>query len=182
MRTSSIFILITSAIVTIVALSAMTFGRTVITADPVDDLVDYYQVTVNGENITIRPEIFNMSFLYELDHLKDGDHEMVIKSVSHLSGSSPEIKFYLNKKTVKRWITYTIKKDPSQIGNTEYDSKFGDVQKIKIRNVNYEIELINELQMKINLLEKGDFDLDQDTDASDLAHFNKYFGKTHEIQ
>ena len=55
--------------------------------------------------------------------------------------------------------------------NQSDPDKFIEPQRIKIRNLTYEIELIKELNGKISKYKKGDLDLDGDTDKEDLVKF-----------
>lgn len=163
-------------LISLVLVATLSVGQTLLTAIPADDLVDYYSISIDGVEFKKQPNI-NLDFLYRLDELQDGTYQVKIVSGSYESGESDFVSFSIKKETIKKWIHYTI----TDIDKPEH---FDEPTYIKVRNPNYETELILELQDEIKKLKedieklmKGDFDLDGDTDGSDLAHFNLYFGK-----
>ena len=88
--------------------------------------------------------------------LDDGEHTIEIKCGSYIVGESNSVRFFINKEKTLRWITYTIKKDPSQIlFDPDYDGRFDEPQTVRIKNPNYEIEVIQDLLKRIAELEKN---------------------------
>jgi len=114
---------------------SFSFGNPILTANPMESLVDYYVLSINGNEISIETE-FNMEFLYDLRDLPDGKHVLEIICGNYDLGEGPGVKFFLEKKTTNKWIFYTITKDPNQIINDpDYDGRFDEPQRIKIQNI-----------------------------------------------
>ena len=125
--------LITGLLCLLLSIS-FSFGNPILTANPMESLVDYYVLSVNGDEKSIAPE-FDMKFLCDLRDLPDGRHVLEIKSGSWRFGEGPGVVFFLEKKTTKKWIFYTIKKDPTQIIiDPNYDGRFDEPLKVKIEN------------------------------------------------
>jgi hypothetical protein len=113
---------------------SFSFGNPILTANPMESLVDYYVLSINGNEVSIDTE-FNMTFLYDLRDLPDGKHTLEIICGNYDLGEGPGVKFFLEKKTTKQWIFYTITKDPTQtINDPDYDGRFDKPTKVKIEN------------------------------------------------
>lgn len=114
---------------------SFSFGNPILTANPMESLVDYYVLSVDGVQKSIAPE-FDMQFLCDLRDLSDGKHTLEIICGNWDLGEGPGVKFFLEKKTTKNWIFYTITKDPTQtINDPDYDGRFDEPQRVKIQNI-----------------------------------------------
>jgi hypothetical protein len=110
----------------------LSFGNPLLTANPMESLVDYYVLSIDGEEFSVSPE-FDMTFIHDLEDIADGKHTLEIICGNNELGEGPGVKFFLEKKTTHKWIFYTIKKDPSQTLEY-YDQRFDEPLKVKIKN------------------------------------------------
>lgn len=132
----------------------LSFGNPFLTAKPSDELVDYYTISVNGKTYDYTTDI-DMDFLHDMKYIDDGKYNLELRSGSYEHGISDPIKFFVIKHSEKKWITYKIEKDMTQISiDPQYENRFDVPQTIKIRNPNYELEVIRELQKRIEILEE----------------------------
>ena len=113
---------------------SFSYGNPILTANPMESLVDYYVLSINGEEVSIETD-FDMRFLCDMRDLPDGKHTLEIICGNWDFGEGPGVKFFLTKKTTNKWIFYTITKDPEQsINDPDYDGRFDEPLRVKIEN------------------------------------------------
>lgn len=114
---------------------SFSFGNPILTANPMENLVDYYVLSINDDQISIETEFDMDFFTYDLRDLPDGNHTLEIICGNWDLGEGPGVKFFLEKRTKKKWIFYTITKDPTQINHDpDYDKRFDEPLRIKVPN------------------------------------------------
>ena len=110
------------------------FGNPLLVAEPIENLVDYYVISIDGKELTSQPA-FDTMFLHDLKDLKDGRHIIIIKAGNFKMGDGTGVGFYLIKTTEWDFITYTIEKDPIQlIGDPYYEGRFESPQEVRVAN------------------------------------------------
>ena len=110
------------------------YGNPFLVGEPIENLVDYYVIAIDGEEVTSQPA-FDTMFLYDLKTMKDGRHTIVLQPGNIDMGDGVGVMFYLTKKTEDDFITYTIEKDPIQLkSDPDYEGRFESPQTVKVAN------------------------------------------------
>lgn len=110
------------------------YGNPLLVAEPIENLVDYYVIAIDGKEMTLQPA-FDTIFLYDLKTMKDGRHTIILKPGNFEMDDGVGVMFYLTKKTEFDLITYTIEKDPIQLkSDPDYEGRFMSPQTVTIAN------------------------------------------------
>lgn len=114
-------------------LITFSYANPYLTAEPLED-IDYYVISIDGVQSSTAPS-FDMIFLYSLNDLQDGHYNIEIICGHYNLGEGAPVSFIIEKSTGKKWIQYTIKKDPKQRKiDPYYDDRFETPMKIRINN------------------------------------------------
>lgn len=113
---------------------SLCFANPFIMVEPMDNITDYYIISVDEEEpFTVESSFDSLLLLslYQLK-LKDGRHTVKIQA-ANLDGESSGVQFYLIQRTKKKHIVWVIRKDKTQIENDPYyDSRFEEPLRIRI--------------------------------------------------
>ena len=113
---------------------SLCFANPFIMVEPMDNITDFYIITVDKTEPYIVESSFDSLLLLSLYQLKltDGRHRLKIQA-GNLDGESSGVQFYLIQRTKKNHIVWIIKKIKNQIKNDPYyDSRFEDPLSIRI--------------------------------------------------
>lgn len=115
-------------------MSVVCFGNPYLIAEPIENLTDYYVVSVNGEEITTPPALDEL-LMYDLKNMEDGEHMVIIRPGNFEMGDGVGVLFYIEKKTDPDYIHYTIKKDPVSLkDDPDYEFRFDSPLYVKVEN------------------------------------------------
>ena len=93
---------------------------------------DYYVISIDGKEEEIEPSI-DMIFTYDLSELEEGRHKVTLTPYSIDEGEGSSICFFLSKKTSKKKISYSIKKDKTQLEDDPYyNDRFDKPLKVNV--------------------------------------------------
>jgi len=122
-------------IISIIIIILLSFGISssdiFLVAEPLED-VNFYIISIDGNEFTINSS-FDMIFFYGLSNLDDGKYTFKIIPVSEDGEEGGSVQFFLTKKTTRKHIEYSIKKDKQQIiKDPYYNDRFDEPLKIRI--------------------------------------------------